>query len=69
MTETEKATAVITALEDQAQAACRSSTTELADERNRIAFAAHVEADPKSRKRLRRDQCRTGYHGLGAGLI
>ena len=51
MTEIEKATAVITTLEDKRKELVQRAT-ELADERNRIAFGAHVDGDAKARKRL-----------------
>jgi hypothetical protein len=51
MTEVLKAEATIAKLED-ARRALIQKAIELAEERNRIAFGAHVEGDAKSRKRL-----------------
>jgi hypothetical protein len=50
-TEVAKAEATITTLEDKRKH-LNQRAVELADERNKIAFGAHVEGDAKARKRL-----------------
>ena len=51
MTEIEQAEATLAKLEDKRRHLVQRAT-ELEDERNKIAFAAHVEGEPKSVKRL-----------------
>jgi hypothetical protein len=51
MTEVEEATKIIATLEDKRQH-LNQRAVELADERNKIAFGAHVDGDAKARKRL-----------------
>ena len=51
MTEIEQAEASLAKLDDKRKILIQRAT-ELEDERNKIAFAAHVEGEPKSVKRL-----------------